>query len=185
MICGARVSAVVTSTDAVAVESGGAVSHSARPLADNRPLVRAVVGVFVVADVLTVFPRLQGDQSVAEAGVLVVVDHDVMRVVVGGGQEAVESVGLLETVVEHEDTGLRERTLVAECIAVELAGDVGVESGIKGLVEGFDRGDDVVVLRIRVFLLNLLENGQCAVDGVSLLPAGFRHLLARVVETVL
>lgn len=185
MVGGARVSAIVASTDAVAVEGRSAVSHSARPLADNRPFVRAVVGVFVVADVLTVFPRLQGNESITEAGVLVVVDHDVVRVVVRGSQEAVESVSLLETVVEHEDTGLRERALVAECIAVELAGDVGVESGIEGLVEGFDRGDDVVVLRIRVFLLNLLENGQCAVDGVSLLPTGFRHLLARVVEAVL
>ena len=68
---------------------------------------------------------------------------------------------------------------------MELAGDVGVEGGIERLVEGFDCGNDVVVLGIGVFLLNLLENGKCAVDGVSLLPAGFCHLLARVVEAVL
>lgn len=33
--------------------------------------------------------------------------------------------------------------------------------------------------------MDLLENGKCAVDGVALLPAGFRHLLAGVVEAVL
>ena len=185
MVCGARVSAVVASTDAVAVESGSTVSHGARPLTDDRPLVRTIVGVLVVADVLAVLPRLHGNKAVAEARVLVVVNHDILRVVVGRGQEAVESICLLESVVEHEDTGLRELALVAERIAVELAGDVWVESGIQWLVEGFNCGDDVVIFRIRVLLLNLLENGQCAVNCVSLLPARFRHLLARVVEAIL
>ena len=185
VVRGARVSAVVASADTVAVESGGTVSHGARPLTDNGPLVRTIVGVLVVADVLAVLPRLHGNKAVAEARVLVVVNHDILRVVVGRGQEAVESVCLLESVVEHEDTGLRELTLVAERIAVELAGDVWVESGIQRLVEGFNCGDDVVILGIRVLLLNLLENGQCAVDCVALLPTRFRHLLARVVEAVL
>lgn len=144
----ARVSAVVASTNAIAVESGGAVSHSGRPLADDRPLVGTIIGVLVVADVLTVLPRLHGDEAVAEAGVLVVVDHDPLRVVVRGSQEAVESVCLRETVVEHEDAGLRELALVAVGIAVELAGYFGVEGRIERLVEGFDCGDDVVVLGV-------------------------------------
>lgn len=178
MVRRAGVGTVVASADSIAVESGGAVSHGARPLADDRPFVRAGVDVCVVADVLAVLPRLHGDKIVAEARVLVVVDYDPLRVVIGGGEEVVVGVDVLEAVVEHEDAGLRDYALVPVSIAVELAGDVGVESGIERFVERFDRGDDVVVLGIGVLFLDLAQDGKCAVYGAALLPAGLCDFLA-------
>jgi hypothetical protein len=150
----AGVSAVVTGSDSVAVQSGGAVGHGARPLADNRPLVRSRVGGGVVADVLAVLPRHHGDELVGEDRVLVVVDDDRLRVVVRGRQEAVVGVGGREAVVEHEGARLRDYALVAVGVAVELARDVGVEGRVERFVQVLDRGDDVVVVGCGVLLLD-------------------------------
>ena len=181
----ARVSAVVASADAIAVESGGAVGHGAGPLADDRPLVRARVYVCVIADVLTVLPRLHSDEIIAEARVFVVVYNYPLCIVVRRSQEAVERVRVLEAVVEHEDTRLGELALVAVSIAVVLASDFRVEGWIERLIEGFDRCNSVVIIGVRVSLLDLTKDGECAVNRVSLLPTRFRDLLARIIESVL
>lgn len=185
MVRGARVSAVIASTDAIAVESGCAVGHGTGPFTDDGPLVRARVYVCVVADVLAVLPWLHGHEVVAEAGVLVVINDDPLGVVVGRSQEAVEGVCVLEAVVEHEDTGLRDVALVAVRIAVVLAGSFWVESRIQRLVERLNRGNDVVVVGGGVLFLDLTQNGKRTVNGVALLPARCSNLLARVVESVL
>ena len=180
----AGVSAVVTGSDSVAVESSSTVGHGAGPLADDGPLVRARVDVCVVADVLAVLPRHHGDEIVGEARVLVVVDDDLLRVVVRGGEEAVVSVGGREAVVEHEGAGLGDHALVAVGVAVELARDIGVEGRVERFVQVFDRGDDIIIIRRGVLLLDRAQDGEGAGDGVALLPAG-SGLLARVVEAVL
>jgi len=135
--------------------------------------------------VLTVLPRLHGDEIIAEARVFVVIYYYPLRIVVRRSQEAVERVRVLEAVVEHEDTRLGELALVAVSIAVVLASDFRVEGWIERLIEGFDRCNSVVIIGVRVSLLDLTKDGECAVNRVSLLPTRFRDLLARIIESVL
>lgn len=130
-------------------------------------------------------PWLHSNEIIVEARVLVVVDNNPLSVSIRRSQEPVESVGVLESVVEHENSRLGDNTLVAVGIAVVLAGDIGVEGRVKRLVEGFDRSNDVVVFGSGVLLLDLLEDSKGAIDSVTLLPARFGDLVARIVETIL
>jgi hypothetical protein len=123
MISRAGVRAVVSSADSVAVKSGGAVGHGGGPLADDGPFVSARVDVCVVANMLAMLPGFHGDEVIAEARVLVMVDCNPLGVVVGRSEEAIEGIDVLEAVVEHEDTGLGQFALVAVGVAVELTGD--------------------------------------------------------------
>lgn len=62
------------------------------------------------------------------------INDDPLSVSIRRSQEAVERVGVLESIVEHEDPRLRDNTLIAIGIAVELASDIGVQGWIKRLV---------------------------------------------------
>lgn len=184
-VCAAGVCAIVARADAVAVQCGGAVGHGGAPFANEGPLVGARVDVCVVADVLSVLPGLHSDELVGEALVLVMVDGHVLSVVVRGSQESIVAAGVLETVLHHHGPILRYGTLVAVAVTHELLVLVQVELREERLVQQLDAGNDVVVGRVGVLVLNCLEHSQCALHCVALLPSGCGEPLAGVVEPIL
>lgn len=79
--------------------------------------------------------------------------------------------------MHHEDARLRRFALVAIGVAVELAGDVGVQARVKRLVESFNGSDNIVVGGIAVLRLHLLQSRERFGDRVALLPLGLGDAL--------
>ena len=100
--CTSRIRPVEARTDAPAIQILRAVSHRSRPLAYDGPFIGARIGVCRSADLLDVLVRRHSDEAEIEDLVLVVVYHDILRVVIGRSEEGVPGIGRTETVVQHD-----------------------------------------------------------------------------------
>lgn len=176
---------IVTSTLSVTIQGERTVGHGAGPLSNERPLVSSVVHMRVLADVRSVLCWGLRDKIRGENLVFVVVERDVLRVVVGWSEPAVVFVGVLEAVLDNDNTRLADRALLSKAISLELLDGVQVQVGSERLVQQLNTHDDIVILGIAVLLLDRVQDIQGALNGVASGPIDLVASSSRVVEAVL
>lgn len=175
--CTSRIRPVEARTDAPAIQILRAVSHRSRPLAYDGPFIRARIGVCRSADLLDVLVRRHSDEAEIEDLVLVVVYHDILRVVIGRSEEGVPGIGRTETVVQH-DGRVGCVAHLAEAVTVELANCGFVKLRDHRLVEKLNTDDNVLVLLLCVLGGDSAQDLEGLLHSIAAGPCRGREKLA-------
>lgn len=125
-----------------------------------------------------------GHKTAVKDLVFVVIDNHTLCIVVLRSQESIEPDRVPESVVEHGRC-IADSSQVVERITIELFDHVRVELGQEGLVEELDRNDDVLHIRLRVLVLDLLECSVGVAETIGITPAGSSCAVATMIEAIL
>lgn len=176
---------VVSSTNAIAVEILGAISHRASPFTDNDPFIGAASPVgSVVADHLAMFPRLHCHEFRGEDLIFVMIDENILCVVVRCAENAVPGACGYEAIVQ-DDRSIRCVTGLVVAVAVELLERVKVEIRAQRFIQELDGDDDVLILWLSIFCGDGFEDLKRSGNSIALLPTWASHLVAGVIEAIL
>ena len=177
-----RKSAIVSRALEPAIQPLGTIRLRARPLAHNRPLIRAPNPRADATSRLDMLGRALSDLAVIEDLVLVRIEDDVVDAGLGVHEAVPKRLHVLEGVVDGDGGVGVGVAHGAPAVVVEFLEGAEVDDGAEGFVEQFDGRDDVGFFGVA------LGEGPDRIEGLlgcaALLPLDGAETAA-VVEAVL
>jgi hypothetical protein len=132
------------------------------------------------------YPWGKGDQVIIKHLILMMIDHNILRVVVRGSQESIPGACGLKSVLQ-DDRRIADGPDLSKSVTVELS-DRGLASRQSinlRLVQELDSNDHILVCGLSVFLRDLIQDAHRERHGVAGSPSRGTLKLTGIVEAVL